>query len=239
MYSSIRPSSARISSVGGCVVEARGLSSTFGCASSSVTSWPKRAQASAATAPTGPAPTTRILRRGMVRGDYTEPMHRLGARQAAGMIERGELTAEKLVRSCLERISRRDAEVKAWVCLHPDAMAQANAAQGPLRGVPVGVKDIFDTHDLPTEYGSRVYTGYRPRTDSAPVAVTRRAGGTILGKTVTAEFATFVPGATRNPHDLKRTPGGSSSGSAAAGAELHVSPPLCPANPAIVVQPPA
>ncbi len=138
------------------------------------------------------------------------------------MIERGELTAEKLVRSCLERISRRDAEVKAWVCLHPDAMAQANAAQGPLRGVPVGVKDIFDTHDLPTEYGSRVYTGYRPRTDSAPVAVTRRAGGTILGKTVTAEFATFVPGATRNPHDLKRTPGGSSSGSAAAVADFMV-----------------
>jgi len=149
-------------------------------------------------------------------------MHRLGAKQAARMIERGELTGEKLIRACLERIAARDAEVKAWVCLNAEAVAQAGSAKAPLRGVPVGVKDIFDTHDLPTEYGSRIYAGYRPRTDAAPVALTRRAGGVILGKTVTAEFATFVPGPTRNPHDLARTPGGSSSGSAAAVADCMV-----------------
>jgi Asp-tRNA(Asn)/Glu-tRNA(Gln) amidotransferase A subunit family amidase len=84
------------------------------------------------------------------------------------------------------------------------------------------VKDIFDTHDMPTEYGSPIYKGYRPRADSAAVALTRMVGGTILGKTVTAEFATFVPRGTRNPHDLSRTPGGSSSGSAAAVADFMV-----------------
>jgi Asp-tRNA(Asn)/Glu-tRNA(Gln) amidotransferase A subunit family amidase len=84
------------------------------------------------------------------------------------------------------------------------------------------VKDIFDTHDMPTAYGSPIYEGYRPRIDAAPVALTRRAGGTIMGKTVTAEFATFVPRETRNPLDLSRTPGGSSSGSAAAVADFMV-----------------
>ena len=144
---------------------------------------------------------------------------RFGAKEAAKRIERGELTAEALIASCRERIAQREPEVKAWTYL---AKGTPNAKRGPLFGVPVGVKDIFDTHDMPTEYGSPIYAGYRPRVDSAPVALTRRAGGTIMGKTVTAEFATFVPRETRNPLDLSRTPGGSSSGSAAAVADFMV-----------------
>jgi amidase len=145
--------------------------------------------------------------------------HRLGAKRAARLIERGELSAERLVRSCLERIEAREPEVKAWAFLCRDL---PNRTERPLFGVPVGVKDIFDTHDMPTEYGSPIYAGHRPRADAAVVAVTRRAGGTILGKTVTAEFATFVPRATRNPLNLAHTPGGSSSGSAAAVADFMV-----------------
>jgi len=144
---------------------------------------------------------------------------RLGAKEAARLIERGELRAEDLARSCLDRIAKREPEVKAWTHVAPTPEI---GKAGPLRGVPVGVKDIFDTHDMPTEYGSPIYKGYRPRADAAAVALTRRAGGTILGKTVTAEFATFVPRGTRNPHDLSRSPGGSSSGSAAAVADFMV-----------------
>ena len=145
--------------------------------------------------------------------------HRLGAKQAARLIERGELSAQALIRSCLERIDAREPEVRAWTFVSRNIPEKAH---GPLHGVPVGVKDIFDTHDMPTEYGSPIYAGYRPRADAAVVALTRRAGGTILGKTVTAEFATFVPRATRNPHNLAHTPGGSSSGSAAAVADFMV-----------------
>jgi Asp-tRNA(Asn)/Glu-tRNA(Gln) amidotransferase A subunit family amidase len=143
---------------------------------------------------------------------------RLGAKQAASLIERGELTTEALLASCRERIAQREPEVRAWTFL----ATQFNTPRGPLHGVPVGVKDIFDTHDMPTAYGSPIYAGHRPRTDSAPVALTRRAGGTIMGKTVTAEFATFVPRETRHPLDPSRTPGGSSSGSAAAVADFMV-----------------
>src|SRR5512138_671244 len=145
--------------------------------------------------------------------------HRLGAKHAARLIERGELSTQALVRSCLERIEAREPEVKAWAFLSRDVPSRRD---GPLFGVPVGVKDIFDTHDMPTEYGSPIYKGYRPRADSAAVALTRKAGGTIMGKTFTAEFATFLPRETRNPHDLSRTPGGSSSGSAAAVADFMV-----------------
>ena len=143
---------------------------------------------------------------------------RLGAKQAARLIERGELTTEALLASCRERIAQREPEVRAWTCL----ATEFKSTPGPLHGVPVGVKDIFDTHDMPTAYGSPIYAGHRPRTDSAPVALTRGAGGTIMGKTVTAEFATFVPRETRHPLDPARTPGGSSSGSAAAVADFMV-----------------
>ena len=143
---------------------------------------------------------------------------RLGAKQAAALVERGELSTEGLLASCRERIAQREPEVKAWTCL---ASPFGGERRSPLFGVPVGVKDIFDTHDMPTAYGSPIYAGHRPRTDAAAVALTRRAGGTIMGKTVTAEFATFVPRETRNPLDLSRTPGGSSSGSAAAVAAFR------------------
>jgi Asp-tRNA(Asn)/Glu-tRNA(Gln) amidotransferase A subunit family amidase len=154
----------------------------------------------------------------MEGADYTEPMppHRLAAREAARRIERGELSVEALVRSCRGRIAEREPQVHAWTALAGDSPRSVHA---PLFGVPIGVKDIFDTHDLPTEYGSPIYAGYRPRTDAAVVALARCAGGTILGKTVTAEFATFVPRDTRNPRNLAHTPGGSSSGSAAAVAD--------------------
>src|ERR687888_1250433 len=146
---------------------------------------------------------------------------RLSAKQAARLIERGELSAEALIASCRERIAEREPMVKAWTHLAAEGRG-AKAPRPPLYGVPVGVKDIFDTHDMPTAYGSPIYAGYRPRTDAAAVALTRRAGGTIMGKTVTAEFATFVPRETRHPLDPSRTPGGSSSGSAAAVADFMV-----------------
>ncbi|HKQ27188.1 MAG TPA: amidase, partial [Burkholderiales bacterium] len=138
----------------------------------------------------------------------------------AALIERGELEPQTLVRSCLDRIAARESEVQAWAFL--DETHAFESVHGPLRGVPIGVKDIFDTYDMPTQYGSRIYLGHRPRADCAPVALARAAGGVILGKTVTAEFATFVPGKTRNPHNLAHTPGGSSSGSAAAVADFMV-----------------
>src|SRR4051812_4515936 len=162
--------------------------------------------------------------RGHGGGDYTEAMQeafRLGAKAAARLIERGQLGAETLIASCHERIAEREPTVKAWAYLARE-LPTPKDSPAPLRGVPVGVKDIFDTHDMPTAYGSPIYAGYRPRGDAAVVALTRRAGGTILGKTVTAEFATFVPRQTRHPLDPSRTPGGSSSGSAAAVADFMV-----------------
>jgi Asp-tRNA(Asn)/Glu-tRNA(Gln) amidotransferase A subunit family amidase len=149
--------------------------------------------------------------------------NRLGAKEAARLIERGELTAQELVRSCLERIAAREGVVRAWAFLDEElAVKQAMRPHAPLHGVPIGIKDIFDTHDMPSEYGSPIYAGHRPRTDAAVVSLARRAGGVIMGKTVTAELATFVPGQTRNPRDPSRTPGGSSSGSAAAVADFMV-----------------
>jgi Asp-tRNA(Asn)/Glu-tRNA(Gln) amidotransferase A subunit family amidase len=161
----------------------------------------------------------------MDRGDYTEAViepYRLGAKEAALRIERGELSAQRLAQSCLERIAAREPLLEAWAYLDRDAAHGLLAERTQLCGVPIGVKDIFDTHDLPTEYGSPIYRGHRPRADAAAVALARAAGATILGKTVTCEFATFVPGKTRNPHNPAHTPGGSSSGSAAAVADYMV-----------------
>jgi Asp-tRNA(Asn)/Glu-tRNA(Gln) amidotransferase A subunit family amidase len=150
----------------------------------------------------------------------------LGAGEAAARIRAGELTSEALVSACLERIAAREAEVEAWAHIDPDyALDQARradsahregAAQGPLHGVPVGIKDIYDTCDLPTENGTPLLAGRRPTDDATVVARLREAGAVILGKTVTTELAYYAPGKTRNPHDPTRTPGGSSSGSAAA-----------------------
>src|ERR1700731_4638633 len=144
----------------------------------------------------------------------------LSALDLARRIEAGELTPRAVVDMCAEAIAARDKEVGAFVVL--DLVAARQAAENPklpstpLRGVSVGFKDFFDTADFPTEYGSPIYAGFQPRADAAAVALTRRAGGIVIGKTVTTEFATMVPAATRNPHNLAHTPGGSSSGSCAA-----------------------
>jgi len=150
----------------------------------------------------------------------------LTAIEAAELIAEGELTSEAYVGSCLDRIAAMDDDVRAFVHLDPDAaLAQAQALDerqrdgeplGALHGVPVAIKDIFYTADYPAECGSPVLAGRRPREDAAAVARLRAAGAVIIGKTVTTECAYYHPGPTRNPHDLSRTPGGSSSGSAAA-----------------------
>ena len=149
----------------------------------------------------------------------------MSAREIAGRIARRELRVEDVVRACLERIAEREAVVGAWACLEPDAVLaearrlDARGVDGPLRGVPLGVKDIIDTIEYPTTYGSPIYAGHRPAWDAACVARARAAGALVLGKTVTTEFATYFPGKTANPHDPTATPGGSSSGSAAAVAD--------------------
>jgi Asp-tRNA(Asn)/Glu-tRNA(Gln) amidotransferase A subunit family amidase len=153
--------------------------------------------------------------------------NRLSAADAVARLHSGALTAEQLTRDCLDRIEAR-AEVKAWTHLDPDhALAQARAADragrpGLLAGLPIGVKDVIDTFDMPTQHGSPIYRGNRPFADAACVALTRMAGGTILGKTVTTEFANRFPGATVHPHNPAHTPGGSSSGSAAGVADFQV-----------------
>lgn len=144
----------------------------------------------------------------------------LSALDLARHIEAGELTPRAVVDICAESIAAQEPEIGAFVALDLDAARSAAAdprlAATPLRGLPVGIKDIFDTAELPTQYGSRIYAGHRPPADAAAVALVRRAGGLILGKTVTTEFASSVPAGTRNPRNLAHTPGGSSSGSAAA-----------------------
>ena len=154
-------------------------------------------------------------------------LERLTASEAVARLEAGTLTAEALVRDCLERIEAR-AAVKAWVSIDPEwAQRVARAIDkagrpGVLKGVPVGVKDVIDTFDLPTQHGSPIYRGNRPFADAACVALTRAAGGVILGKTVTTEFANRHPRETVHPLNPAHTPGGSSSGSAAAVADFQV-----------------
>ena len=136
----------------------------------------------------------------------------------------GEATVESVTTRCLERVEAGEAAIRAWVHLDPElAVTRARELDGvpasmrrALHGVPVGVKDIFDTHDMPTAYGSPIYEGHRPPADAASVAIARQRGMVVLGKLVTTEFAAWPPGPTTNPHDPTRTPGGSSSGSAAA-----------------------
>ncbi|MGO8921115.1 MAG: amidase [Stellaceae bacterium] len=153
-------------------------------------------------------------------------LFRLSASEAARRIAAGSLTARALVEACLERVALREGDVGAWAHIDPDqALAEARARdqsspRGPLHGVPIGVKDIMDTADMPTRYGSRAYHGHRPGADAACVALARAAGAVILGKTVTTEFAALSPGKTRNPHHRDHTPGGSSSGSAAGVADF-------------------
>jgi Asp-tRNA(Asn)/Glu-tRNA(Gln) amidotransferase A subunit family amidase len=153
--------------------------------------------------------------------DVAKPVM-LSALDLAGRIEAGALAPADVVDLCARAIAARESEVGAFATLDLERVrrtAQGEAERlraGALRGLPVGMKDIFDTADLPTEYGSPIYSGHRPAGDSALVAMVARAGGLVLGKTVTTEFAHMHPGKTRNPIDGAHTPGGSSSGSAAA-----------------------
>ena len=150
----------------------------------------------------------------------------LSGGDAARAIRDGSISSEQLVEACLARIRATEQTVQAWHYLdEKHALAQARArdldrmegrALGPLHGVPVGVKDIIDTTDMPTEDGTVLHSGRTPDDDATVVAMLRAAGAVIMGKTVTTECATYTPGKTRNPHNPEHTPGGSSSGSAAA-----------------------
>lgn len=158
--------------------------------------------------------------------------HKLSAVEMRDCIARGRLSSVELVTSCLRRIEIREPLIGAWAHIEPDkALEQARAADahraagkvlGALHGVPVGIKDIIDTAELPTEFGTPAFAGHRPASDAAVVRRLKAAGAVILGKTVTTELAFYGPGKTRNPVDPARTPGGSSSGSAAAVADFHV-----------------
>src|SRR4051812_23240373 len=157
-----------------------------------------------------------------------ESLARLTAVELAAVVAKRALSAERVAREHLERIAEREPSVGAWVHLDPDhVLSQARAldqgaVRGPLHGVPIAIKDIIATADMPTEYGSPIYRHHRPAWDAACVTALRAAGAIIFGKTVTTEFATSYAGKTVNPHDLTRTPGGSSSGSAAAVADFMV-----------------
>ena len=161
-------------------------------------------------------------------GRTTAELHRLSACEAAAMIADKRITSEALVRACLERIESREGAVGAWQHLDPEyALKQARALDGGprrglLHGLPVGVKDLMDTADMPTRYGTPIYQNHRPAADAACVALTRAAGGVVMGKTVIPEFSCYTPGKTANPHNVRHTPGGSSSGSAAAVADFMV-----------------
>jgi Asp-tRNA(Asn)/Glu-tRNA(Gln) amidotransferase A subunit family amidase len=155
-----------------------------------------------------------------------ENLHLLSATEAAKAIAEGKVSSVQLVEACLARVREIEPQVQAWTFLDPEyALSQARAADelrlsgaviGPLHGIPVGLKDIIDTSDMPTENGSVLCAGRTPSRDAAVVGMLRAAGAIVMGKTVTTEFATRTPGKTRNPHDPGHTPGGSSSGSAAA-----------------------
>ena len=139
----------------------------------------------------------------------------LTATQASRMIREGRLHPRDLLESCLDRIAAREPVVRAFA-FHDAALARATTAlPGPLHGIPFAVKDVIDTADQPSQYGSPIWQGHRPRADAACVAWARQAGAVVIGKTVTTEFATRTPGPTSNPHSPAHTPGGSSSGSAA------------------------
>ena len=156
----------------------------------------------------------------------------MSAVRAAKAIREGEITSEELIEACLASIEEQEEKIGAWEHLDKEyALRQAREADhatregkalGPFHGVPVGIKDIIDTAELPTENGSPLHAGRQPTEDAALVSLLKNAGAVIMGKTVTTEFAVYHPGKTKNPHDPNRTPGGSSSGSAAAVASYMV-----------------
>ncbi|MBL8831747.1 MAG: amidase [Rhodospirillales bacterium] len=164
----------------------------------------------------------------MTKPHLTPNPERLSATAQRAAIGAGKLDAQTLVRECLSRIDERDKDVKAWV--HVDRRESRGRAEAldkisrtqPLHGIPVGIKDLIDTANLPTSYGSPIYRDHRPKADAACVKKLVAGGAIVLGKTVTTEFAYFSPGPTHNPHLRGHTPGGSSSGSAAAVADFQV-----------------
>lgn len=155
-------------------------------------------------------------------------LHTLSAAEIASQVASGSITCEQVARACIARVRQREPVVQAWSYFDPALILRqakeldAGSVRGPLHGVPVGVKDVIDTVDMPTEMGSPIYRGHRPAADASCVALLRAAGALIFGKTVTCEFAGATPASTTNPHDPARTPGGSSSGSAAAVADFMV-----------------
>lgn len=155
-------------------------------------------------------------------------LNRLSATSAARKLAAGEITATALLADCIERIAEREADVHAWTFLDTEAAMRraraldAHGTTGLLHGLPIAVKDLMDTFDMPTAYGSPIYAGHRPAWDAACVAMARAAGAIVVGKSVTTEFATYHPGPTCNPANPLHTPGGSSSGSAAAVADWMV-----------------
>lgn len=153
------------------------------------------------------------------------PLLELTATEARDHMLKGDVTAEAYTKACIDRVAECDGEIQAWAYFDPEqALAQAQALDkqrasgqgtGALHGLPVGIKDIINTADMPTESGSRLFKGHQPEKDATCVAVLRAAGAIVMGKTVTTELASRPPGKTRNPHNPAHTPGGSSSGSAA------------------------
>ncbi len=158
-----------------------------------------------------------------------EPLHRLGAVPLLRMIAEGQASSEVVTRSFIDAIHERERDIQAFAWFDADhAIAAARELhlvqrRGPLHGLPIAFKDNIDTADLPTSYGSPIYLSHRPSIDAAVVSLMKDAGGFVFGKTVTTELANFLPGPTRNPHHLEHSPGGSSSGSAAAVA-AHLAP---------------
>lgn len=165
----------------------------------------------------------------MAASDLTK----LTATEARDHMAKGDITAEAYTKACLDQIAARDPAIEAWAHLDPAyALEQARAADkhrasgkalGLLHGLPVGIKDIIDTADMPTQHGCAIFKGRQPDKDAACVSALRAAGAIILGKTVTTELANTTPNKTKNPHNPAHTPGGSSSGSAA-GVAAHMMP---------------
>lgn len=175
-----------------------------------------------------------------------KPLNQLSLVEAINAIERGDSDAQAVINACYDQIEARQPQVAAWQYFLTREQylkiyrANENLFKNSrLKGLPVGIKDIIDTAGMPTEMGSSLHNGRQPADDASCVALIQQAGGIVLGKTVTTEFAYFKPGSTANPKDLQRTPGGSSSGSAAAVADYMVPAALGSQTAASVIRPAA